>query len=79
MEYRIHPGTGDKISVIGVGTGPMGEGTEKEAAAALTYACEQGVNFLTKDKGCLYGLRRNNRPHGADREEFFKNLGIAPE
>ena len=46
MEYRLHPGTGDKISVIGVGTGPMGEGTEREAAAALTYACEQGVNFL---------------------------------
>lgn len=46
MEYRIHPRTGDKISVIGIGTGPIFETTEREAAAALTYACEQGVNYL---------------------------------
>ena len=46
MEYRIHPRTGDKISVIGIGTGPVFETTEREAAAALTYAYEQGVNYL---------------------------------
>lgn len=46
MEYHIHPRTGDKISVIGIGTGPIFETTEREAAAALTYACEQGVNYL---------------------------------
>ena len=23
MQYRIHPKTGDKISVIGIGTGPI--------------------------------------------------------
>ena len=46
MEYRIHPRTGDKISVIGIGTGPIFETTEREAAAALTYAYEQGVNYL---------------------------------
>lgn len=46
MEYRIHPKTGDKISVIGIGTGPIFNTTEKEAAAALTYACEHGVNYL---------------------------------
>ena len=55
------------------------EEAARELGFSLTMTCEQGVNFLTKDKDCLYGLRRNNRPHGADREEFFKNLGIAPE
>ena len=37
MEYRIHPRTGDKISVIGFGTGPIFEAPAQEAAAALTY------------------------------------------
>ena len=46
MEYRIHPKTGDKIGVIGIGTGPIFDTTEQEAAAALTYAYEHGVNYL---------------------------------
>ena len=33
-------------SVIGIGTGPIHEATEREAAAALSYAYEQGVNYL---------------------------------
>ena len=36
MEYRIHPKTGDRIGVIGLGTGPIFEAPEKEALAALT-------------------------------------------
>ena len=46
MEYRIHPKTGARVSVIGIGTGPIHEATEREAAAALSYAYEQGVNYL---------------------------------
>ena len=46
MEYRIHPKTGDRIGVIGMGTGPLFETPEREATAALTYAYEQGVNYL---------------------------------
>ena len=29
MEYRVHPKTGDKISVIGIGTGPIFEAPER--------------------------------------------------
>ena len=46
MEYRVHPGTGDSISVIGIGTGPIFGAPEGEAVAALTYAREQGVNYV---------------------------------
>ena len=46
MEYRMHPKTGANISVIGIGTGPIHAATEREAAAALTYAYEHGVNYL---------------------------------
>ena len=30
MQYRIHPKTGDKISVIGIGTGPIFEAPERK-------------------------------------------------
>ena len=46
MEYRVHPKTGDKIGVIGLGSGPIFETPEKEAVATLTYAHEQGVNYV---------------------------------
>ena len=46
MEYRIHPRTKDKISVIGIGTGPIYEAPEREAVETLSYACEHGVNYV---------------------------------
>ena len=46
MEYRIHPRTGDKIGVIGLGTGPIFEAPEREAVTTLAYAHEQGVNYV---------------------------------
>ena len=46
MEYRIHPRTQDKISVIGIGTGPIYEAPEREAVETLSYACEHGVNYV---------------------------------
>ena len=46
MEYRIHPRTKDKISVIGIGTGPIYEASEREAVETLSYACEHGVNYV---------------------------------
>ena len=46
MEYRVHPKTGEKFSVIGIGTGPIFEAGVQEAVAALTYAFEQGVNCV---------------------------------
>ncbi len=45
MKYRIHPKTGDQISMIGIGTGPVGDTPEKEAVAALSFAYENGVNY----------------------------------
>ena len=37
MEYRIHPKTGDKIGVVGIGAGPVGGAPEKDAAAAARF------------------------------------------
>ena len=42
---------------------------------SLTLTCEEGVSVIT-DKESLFGLKRWNRPHGADRQEFFQKLGI---
>ena len=38
MEYRIHPKTKEQISVIGIGTGPVFEASEREAVRAWCYA-----------------------------------------
>lgn len=38
MKYRINKKTGDKISIVGLGTGPIFETPEKEAVSALVYA-----------------------------------------
>ena len=45
MEYRLHKKTGDRISVIGLGTSCIAEASEKEAVAALLLAHENGVNY----------------------------------
>lgn len=45
MEYRVNRRTGDKISVIGIGTSYICESSEEEALEALGYAYENGINY----------------------------------
>lgn len=45
MEYRINSKTGDKISVIGLGTSYISEASERDAAEALGFAYENGINY----------------------------------
>ncbi|MCI8441938.1 MAG: (4Fe-4S)-binding protein [Provencibacterium sp.] len=45
MEYRVHQKTGDRISVIGLGTSYIAEAEEKGAVQALLLAYENGINF----------------------------------
>lgn len=45
MEYRTNKKTGDKISVIGLGTSYIADASEKEAVKALLLAHEKGINF----------------------------------
>ena len=53
MEYRTLPRGGEKISVIGLGGGYIGEGGEKETRKALELAVSQGVRG-----GSLCRIRR---------------------
>lgn len=39
-----------------------------------SLSCENGVNHITKDKNCLYNLKRNNRPSNLSTEQFFAKL-----
>ena len=45
MDYRVNPKTGDKISVIGLGTSYISESPEREAIEALEFAFEHGINY----------------------------------
>ncbi len=46
MQYRIHPKTKDRISVIGIGTSSIYEVAEEEAVKALRKAYEGGINYF---------------------------------
>lgn len=68
MEYRVNRRTGDRISVLGVGTSGLPAAGAKEGAATLEMALEQGINYFdlaTADSACfpifgaaLAGVRR---------------------
>lgn len=45
MEYRTNRRTGDKISILGFGTSSLAASGEKEGAAALESAFENGINY----------------------------------
>ena len=46
MKYRTIPHTGEKISVIGMGTSVAGEISAKNAAETFSYALENGINYF---------------------------------
>lgn len=41
------------------------------------FTCDERVNYISRDPGCLYELGRYNRPNGANRYEFFRKMGIS--
>ena len=45
MEYRINRRTGDKISVLGIGSSTLTEKSVKDGVEALRLAYENGVNY----------------------------------
>ena len=55
MEYRTLPRGGEKISVIGLGGGYIGEGGEKETRKALELAVSQGVGSLCRIRRGIEG------------------------
>ena len=46
----------------------------KELGFQASLSCAKGVNHITKDKDCLYCLKRNNRPSNISTEQFFKKI-----
>ena len=56
MEYRVNRRTGDRISVLGVGTSGLPAAGAKEGAATLEMALEQGINYFdlaTAESACF--------------------------
>ena len=65
MEYRVNRRTGDKISVIGLGTSGLPSAGPKEAVAALELALEQGINYFdlaTAESACFPIFGANYAP-----------------
>lgn len=45
MEYRENRRTGEKISIIGLGTSSIPQASEKEAIETLREAFDNGINY----------------------------------
>lgn len=46
----------------------------KEMGFKSSLSCSSGVNIITKNKDCLYLLKRNNRPNNISTEKFFEKI-----
>lgn len=46
----------------------------KELGFKASLSCSSGINYITKDKNCLYLLKRNNRPAGVTTEKFSQKI-----
>lgn len=47
----------------------------KELGFKASLSCVEGVNIINRNKtDVLFGLKRNNRPHGVSSEVFFKKI-----
>ena len=46
MEYRVNRRTGDRISVLGLGTSSIAEAGVQEGVATLSLAFEHGINYF---------------------------------
>lgn len=60
MEYRYLPRGGEKISVLGLGTGSLHEAEPAEIEATIARAVENGINFFD----LCAGGRRVYEPFG---------------
>ena len=71
MEYRVHRKTGDRISVIGLGSSYIFETQETEAIRAMTYAHEQGVNYMDFATAGPQTFRYAGQAFSSVRNEMF--------
>ena len=46
----------------------------REMGFRASLSCTEGMNYITRDKECLYLLKRWNRPGGADTVNFFEKV-----
>ena len=49
----------------------------KECGFLSSMNCFEEINTITRDKDCLYGLGRYNRPSGLTTWQFFNKMGIS--
>jgi len=78
LQEKLNEVTGIKPNTF---TYPFGYSNKesKEILKSLefkaTLSCVEGINIINRNKSdVLFGLKRNNRPHGVSSQTFFKKL-----
>ena len=77
MEYRVNRRTGDRISILGLGSGSMSfsKGIDKKNGIEfLRYAAEQGINFYDLCCGTLDCFDTYAQAHGDIRKNIIYQM-----
>lgn len=74
MEYRINQRTGDKISVIGIGSSYLSETPEKEALETLEMAYENGINYIDLAAGAAGCFSYYGKAFEAHRKDMIYQI-----
>lgn len=74
MEYRINQRTGDKISVIGIGSSYLSETPEKEALETLEMAYENGINYIDLAAGAARCFSYYGKAFEAHRKDMIYQI-----
>ena len=79
-QERIWTETGRQCTVFTYPYGRYSEESEevlRELGFRATLTCDFGVNLLTRDPDCLFGLRRICRSHSADLAALLEEAGAS--
>lgn len=78
-QQRIETSTGEKAICF---TYPFGFISKEsipilqQMQFKLTLTCSEGVNKITRDPDCLFGLKRYNRPHGESAQDILAKMNL---
>lgn len=77
LQNRTREKTGETLQTFVYPFGSSCEATGeivKELGFRCTFSCESGVNAVTREPECLWGMKRFLRPSGISSEEYFKKI-----
>lgn len=78
MEYRLLPHSGEKISILGLGTSSIQESSEKQIEEAISYAVDNGINYFDMASAEAKPFAAYGRALASCRNKVYFKFTLAP-